>query len=739
MPKCILNGCPYRTGQKLKFPDIVLHPFPKSMEMIRNWLLQTGQHAEDVESLSQRIYQGLKTSNFRMCSKHFTQDCYMQVGSRKCLKPNAVPTVFESYNVPVTTFLTVTPSATLIPSSKRKRVEDEQASTSSAIVRIVSRLATVGSQTAHVNMVNVSCMTCRNSRNCSTQTKKILSKETSTQTDDEYVAEEVAQVRKDHLYPVSFCTPSRSKTFRNLNKSFTQSSPAVIEPKYPSFDVQELSSSGENTSDSDTYQNHEENISASTFKKSPKKFIIYEEKLDALLNIVRCQHNIEPPCQAPIDDIRKIVDGSMVSVKLCCLAGHESLVWNSQPTFGNTSIGNLEIAGSVILCGATYQKMCDIFKLLNIPFISHSIFYKYQKNYVFPAIDYQWKKEKEDLRKTLFLKPMVLAGDGQFDSPGHSAKICTYTMMDIISKKIVHFDIQQLGFGNTSSGMEAEALEKSLTTLIEKEKVEVVIVATDGQPKIKSLMKTKFNKIDHQFDVWHLCKRLQEKLLEASKKRKCKDILNWISAITNHLWWSSQTCNQNVKILLDKWKSVLFHIANRHSFGSLKYYKNCQHRRLSPQGKKDARWIVANHPAHSVLAEIIHDKRFLVDLQHAEKFCQTVDLENFRSKVLRFKPKRLSFRMDSMIAQTILAVLSHNRTVQRKQALVFGEKHRKIVFPNRKKQWVAEVVDDHLFEILHDSVKMLTGQLHHDYTGQLHHDWSSTSNEMPNNSYCERA
>ncbi|XP_002939397.1 uncharacterized protein LOC100487738 [Xenopus tropicalis] len=765
MPKCIVNGCPHRSGQKLLYPDVVLHPFPKNIERIRNWLLQTGQHSEDLELLTQRIFQGWKTANFRMCSKHFTEGSYMQSGSRRILKPNAVPTIFDTVRVPITTLFTVAPSLPIVASAKRRRVDDEQPSTASTIVRVISRLVTVGTQTdAKVNMVNTSTMTCTRCRNCSTQTKKILTKETSSQSGEEFIQADVHHILQDHLYPVCFSTRSKptskisdlqstmhstsapmesfispigGEPSTSILEPFVQSSFGSIADGDSTFDIQELSSGGYST-DSDSFETEEERTVVPEVIKSKKKFIIYEDKLDDLLHVVRCQHNIDPPCQSPIVEVEKKLDGSMLSVRLTCLDGH-SMLWNSQPTFGETSIGNLEITGSIILTGATYQKTYDIFKLLSIPFISHTMFYNYQRNYVFPAIDHQWKKEKDVMARKR--TPMALAGDGQFDSPGHSAKFCTYTMMDVTSKKIIDFKIEQLGSGKTAGQTECEAFDKCLHNLVEKVKVKVV--ATDRRGSIRKLMATKYKKIDHQFDVWRLCKSLHRKLLAASKKRKCKDISRWISAITNHLWWSAQTCDQNVDLLLDKWKSVLYHVANEHSFGALKHYQKCQHRRLTPEEQKQTCWIGANHPAHSVLAEIINDTKFLNDLSHIGKFCHTGDLENFHSKVSRYKPKRLSFPMDSVIARTTLAALSHNRNVKRKQGSVqcpakstlsFGQNRDQIVFPKLKKDWAAKPVfeggvDDHLFEILQDCLKILTGE--------LQHDWSSTAREMPNNySYC---
>ncbi|XP_041422619.1 uncharacterized protein LOC121394769 isoform X2 [Xenopus laevis] len=345
MPKCIVNGCPHRSGQKLLYPDVVLHPFPKNIERIKNWLLQTGQHAEDLEPLAQRILLGWKTSNFRMCSKHFTEESYTQSGSKRILKNNAVPTVFENVHVPVTTVITVPTTPSAIPSAKRRRVDDEQPTTSSTIIRAVSRLSTIATQTdPTMNTNNVACMACTICKNCSTQTKRIITKEIATQSGDEYIAADVVQIHKDHLYPVSFSTPSkpidkpidilspiqssvtpsniistpRAETSSITADSFILSSPSFVEPKDSTFDIERLSSSDDTSSGNDTIKQSEEQAFSTDKFQSKKKFIIYDNKLDELLRIVRCQHNVDPPCQAPIVDFQKTEDGSMLTVKLYC-------------------------------------------------------------------------------------------------------------------------------------------------------------------------------------------------------------------------------------------------------------------------------------------------------------------------------------------------------------------------------------------------------------------------------------
>ncbi|XP_040293164.1 uncharacterized protein LOC121004842 isoform X1 [Bufo bufo] len=94
MPHCIVLGCPHKCGEKDKFPGVIMHSFPRSLDRIKAWLLQTGQMFEDLDGLAQRIYDGKKTNAHRLCSAHFTIDCYIVNTFNKVLRPNALPTIF---------------------------------------------------------------------------------------------------------------------------------------------------------------------------------------------------------------------------------------------------------------------------------------------------------------------------------------------------------------------------------------------------------------------------------------------------------------------------------------------------------------------------------------------------------------------------------------------------------------------------------------------------------------------
>ncbi|XP_069835344.1 oocyte zinc finger protein XlCOF29-like [Dendropsophus ebraccatus] len=93
MPSCIVKGCSF--SWKKKDPAITIHAFPRSKEMIKAWLMQTGQDFGDIEAFTDKVFEGKKTDAFRICSQHFTPDSYTNEGMRKSLKKDALPTIFN--------------------------------------------------------------------------------------------------------------------------------------------------------------------------------------------------------------------------------------------------------------------------------------------------------------------------------------------------------------------------------------------------------------------------------------------------------------------------------------------------------------------------------------------------------------------------------------------------------------------------------------------------------------------
>ena len=64
--------------------------------------------------------------------------------------------------------------------------------------------------------------------------------------------------------------------------------------------------------------------------------------------------------------------------------------------------------------------------------------YRYQNAYMIAPIEDYWAKQQTDILKNTSGRSLLLAGDGRCDSPGFSAKYCTYSLMDTETNLIVH-------------------------------------------------------------------------------------------------------------------------------------------------------------------------------------------------------------------------------------------------------------------------------------------------------------
>ena len=81
-----------------------------------------------------------------------------------------------------------------------------------------------------------------------------------------------------------------------------------------------------------------------------------------------------------------------------------------------------------------------------------------------------------------------VTGDGRMDSPGHSAKYCTYTVMDQASKKIIGMEVVDKRECELNSGrMEAAAFQRVLADIQNAEML-VSEFVTDAHPQIASIM-----------------------------------------------------------------------------------------------------------------------------------------------------------------------------------------------------------------------------------------------------------
>ena len=381
---------------------------------------------------------------------------------------------------------------------------------------------------------------------------------------------------------------------------------------------------------------------------------------------------------------------------------------------GNMSAGNLLVSASVLFSGSTMHRFAAMADILNLQSLSESEFYRIQDACLFPIIQKAYDRHIDTVNAWLGDAPLLLIGDGRCDSPGHSAKYGTYTLMDQNTGVILDFQQVQVSEVANSYQMEKEGLHRDIQK-VQSEGFTIAVLATDRHSQVTKYMKEEHPQIDHQYDVWHLAKSVVMKLTEKAKPKKCSDLMPWIKLVSNHLWWSASTCQGDPVLLKEKWSSILHHIRNVHKWPGCELYRKCCHKKIIRQERNRKKWLKRGTPAFIALKKVVLNERLLRDLKHVTKFCHTGGLEVYHSVLTKYIPKRQHFSFKGMLARTQLAVMDHNLNIGRELALTRdGSKIFKVVHTKSQKDWVAKPVyqekdhgyiDDMIEEVLEWTTK----------------------------------
>ena len=182
--------------------------------------------------------------------------------------------------------------------------------------------------------------------------------------------------------------------------------------------------------------------------------IVYEEKLRELMRFC-------PRCGAPVESENTVEvknEGSQLSLHLKCVNNCE-YKWQSQPSLADIKgAGNLLFTTGIYFSGIPFAKFESFSKLINLKFFGEGTYFTLRQQYVFPVIKSTWTEQQAEVPTDLKSRggEVVLVGDGRCDSPGHCAKYCTYTLLDVKSKKVVDFKVVSVTEVGNSNQMEKE-------------------------------------------------------------------------------------------------------------------------------------------------------------------------------------------------------------------------------------------------------------------------------------------
>ncbi|CAM4649718.1 unnamed protein product [Leuciscus chuanchicus] len=465
-----------------------------------------------------------------------------------------------------------------------------------------------------------------------------------------------------------------------------------------------------------------------------KKYIVFESCLRELFG--SC-----PICKTKCTDQSRQM-GTFVAFTQLCEKCQYNRQWQSQPIVGSTPVGNLLLSAATYFTGGSFVQLQKIFKAMNLQMTTYSTFRKHARNLIEPTIIHKWNRDQLHIISQLQQQGKVpLAGDMRADTPGHSAKFGSYTLMHVETNKILDLQLIQSNEVGGSYHMEKEGLKRCLDKL-ESNGLAVDYLITDRHPQIQKYLRER--SITQFYDVWHFQKGLSKKLDKLSQNKDCKVLKTWLRSIKNHIYWSA-TSSVSGPEKLAKWTSLLNHIQNVHVHENPLFPK-CEHPdRVSRDQKK---WFQSGSVELHKLGKVLYNKRVLKDVEKLSHHFQTSSLEAFHSLILRFAPKNVVKGINSYLAilhkknkkfllstnipyfmccSLFKGCISHyNENSDRHQATTTaGQAVFKFVFPKSKKgECTAKPVKiDPTYNYVDELISLLVNKVFLDptpYTEELH-------------------
>ena len=142
--------------------------------------------------------------------------------------------------------------------------------------------------------------------------------------------------------------------------------------------------------------------------------------------------------------LHKVVIGTYLRIKQLCLSCSHKYVWNSQPMIRKIPAGNIRLSAAILYAGAMPTKVIRVLTFLKCETISADTYFRHQRDYLQATVSHVYKSKQTVLLSSLGNQHLVLAGDGRADSPGHSAKYGTYSILEMSCNKILDFKLVQV-------------------------------------------------------------------------------------------------------------------------------------------------------------------------------------------------------------------------------------------------------------------------------------------------------
>ncbi|XP_064465216.1 uncharacterized protein LOC135376632 [Ornithodoros turicata] len=442
------------------------------------------------------------------------------------------------------------------------------------------------------------------------------------------------------LSPVHCSTPAREELDTTLGST------CQPDPKDVTVHSSELTE-GSETEDDEYEKEHEGHHSKShvhrTLNPEERLFLVAESSLRELLS--QC------PCGSSDAETDISTRGTWLRAATACSCG-KLRTWSSQPWVEDRPLGNILLCSAILFSGVNITKAFRMFAMMKVPTLTLSQYFRTQKQHLFPAVNDVFLSRQAELLDRLRPVPLTLAGDGRCDSPGHTALYGTYTLLETVANRIIHFELVKSTEVSSSNAMEVHGLKNCLAYL-EAHDMVVDTIVTDRHTAI-------------------------------NRSTKHHVVKFWIESLIRHIYWCPKYSGESGDLCLAKWVSAVNHIVDVHEHDN-PLYPVCYHGPVS----EPREWLKEDSETYAKVKDILTAPALLRDVPMLSTKQQTYGLESYHSVLNHFVPKSYSFSDEGMVARTQLAILHYNENADRVQVEREGSKQFRLKPSKLKKTWVA--------------------------------------------------
>eukprot|EP00116_Pleurobrachia_bachei_P019200 sb/3479462/ len=358
---------------------------------------------------------------------------------------------------------------------------------------------------------------------------------------------------------------------------------------------------------------------------------------------------------------------------------------------------NSDVMTAMALTGQRFSTMKQFFEVIRAPTVSRSSYDELMKLAVYPEIKLSFLKDRSKRIKRLNAKKakakanvdladfkIIVQADAQFDSPGFSAKYCTYSLMSQ-DNHILAVIVKQKG--EVDGALETPAGIAAIED-VEKAGLELDGVVSDRCPQMAKFMAEERGNLEHHHDSWHVIKNVKAKL-------PAKGLQKWTESIDGHIWHCLNTCEDDEKKLMGLLHSNFLHVLNIHNFKTAKAKKvwakicamkvgntlnaktygelhpnvdplsleKCYHAPFTRGQKRKTACFDISDTKFKSYVDILANPQTVAALKKCKSFFHTGRLESFHSSKLLLLPKLNHYQNETMEVFGKLAAIRNNENV----------------------------------------------------------------------------